>query len=160
MSRVKLIWDAADSLSNLHIFQERPNREEREKRFSTILPRGHHLSKTSAAVLPQIHTIRRTGASMDECWSLAYLPSDPVPTISLLSVFKGGDPRKLPRLPRPLLPAWFGQREAQARDWRVDWKEKPGVHFHPILYFRPSLPHSAQLLNFPRNQIPRDSAGS
>ena len=47
----------------------------------------------------------------------------------LFSVFREGDPRKLARLPCPLLPAWFGRSEAQARK-RLQGGQVDSEHSH------------------------------
>lgn len=138
--------------------------EESEKGFSTTLPRGHYFSKMSAATFPQIHIEGNVVASVGACvlhWSLACLPWDPVPSISLLSVCKGGDPRKLPKLLAScyLLGSAQEKHRQQIRGW-TGKRSQVFVHQHPTPYMGLSLPHSAQQLQFPLNQIPTDSPSS
>lgn len=111
VSAGKLVWRFSVFSEQFPYFPRKDNyMEEREKWFSTTLPRGHDLSKVSAATVPQIHTIRTVGDIYAVLVICLFALRFRLPPISLFfSIFKGDAPRKLPRPPCSLLPACFDQ---------------------------------------------------
>lgn len=103
-----------------------------------IPPRGHHLSKMSAAIIPQTHTIKTVGslwpAGWMLQWSFAHFSSDPVPTISLFfSIVKRGYQKTTKAsLPAPSCLVWpmrnTGRKLENGRE------REASIHLCPTLY--------------------------